>query len=191
MELRPRLGADHDIPAPDVTTGQREMNWIEDTHETREDRTEAAVVTGERIESGGSGGRVEATGRSVTLVARERFDHLGRDIQGATVAVQGYGSAGVTTARPLRAAGADIVAVSDSAGAIHDPGGLGQETLGAHERETGQVTDYPGVAELSNERLLTLDVDLLVPAAVEHATRRRSGPLTCGPIRSSRRRTAR
>jgi glutamate dehydrogenase (NAD(P)+) len=168
-ELRPLIGEDRDIPAPDVNTGQREMNWIKDTYETLADTTAPGVVTGKSLQSGGSEGRASATGQSVTLAARELFDHLGRDISAATVAVQGYGNAGATAARLLDERGADVVAVSDSAGAIHDPEGLDLAAVSAHKAETGQVTGVPGTTALSGEALLTLDVDLLVPAALENA----------------------
>jgi len=168
-ELRPFVGENIDIPAPDVNTGQREMNWIKNTYETLENTTEPGVVTGKALDSGGSEGRVEATGRSVMLTARELFEHLGRDISGATVAVQGYGNAGSMSARLLEDLGADVVAVSDSAGGIHNPDGLDQSAVEEHKRETGQVTGFPGATEISNEGLLTLDVDLLVPAALENA----------------------
>jgi glutamate dehydrogenase/leucine dehydrogenase len=88
-ELRPLNGEDVDIPAPDVNTGQREMKWIKDTYETLERTTAPGVVTGKAISSGGSLGRVEATGRSVLVTAREVFKYLGQAIEGATVAVQG------------------------------------------------------------------------------------------------------
>ena len=169
-ELRPLVGEDRDIPAPDVNTGQREMNWIKDTYETLENTTEPGVITGKAIESGGSEGRVEATGRSVMLVAREAFSYLGRDIADATVAVQGYGNAGSVAARLIDDRGADVVAVSDSSGAIHEPGGLDIEAVKEFKRETGSVTGFDGAtAEISNEALLTMDVDLLVPAALENA----------------------
>ncbi|OYR59591.1 glutamate dehydrogenase, partial [Halorubrum sp. E3] len=100
-ELRPLIGEDRDIPAPDVNTGQREMNWIKDTYETLENTTAPGVITGKALDSGGSEGRVEATGRSVALAAREAFDWLDRDIEGATVAVQGYGNAGSIAAALL------------------------------------------------------------------------------------------
>ncbi|MFC6725868.1 Glu/Leu/Phe/Val dehydrogenase, partial [Halobium palmae] len=97
-ELRPLIGEDRDIPAPDVNTGQREMNWIKDTYETLERTTAPGVITGKALDSGGSEGRVEATGRSTMLTAREAFDYLGKEIEGATVAVQGYGNAGSVAA---------------------------------------------------------------------------------------------
>ncbi|EMA68744.1 Glu/Leu/Phe/Val dehydrogenase [Halorubrum aidingense JCM 13560] len=168
-ELRPLIGEDRDIPAPDVNTGQREMNWIKDTYETLENTTAPGVITGKAIDSGGSEGRVEATGRSTALAARETFDWLGREIEGATVAVQGYGNAGSVAAALLDDLGADIVAVSDSSGGVHDPDGFDPRAVKAHKIETGSVTEYDDAAAVTNDELLTLDVDLLVPAALENA----------------------
>ncbi|MFB6135803.1 MAG: Glu/Leu/Phe/Val dehydrogenase [Halobacteriaceae archaeon] len=169
-ELRPFIGVDRDVPAPDVNTGQREMNWIKDTYETLEDTTEPGVITGKDLDSGGSEGRVEATGRSTMLAARELFDYLGRDLEGATVAVQGYGNAGSIAAYLLQDQGADVVAVSDSTGAIHNPDGLDARGARDHKAETGTVVGYEEAEEeLTNEELLTLDVDVLVPAALENA----------------------
>ncbi len=169
-ELRPLIGEDRDIPAPDVNTGQREMNWIKDTYETLENTTAPGVITGKAPDNGGSAGRVQATGRSTTFAAREIFDYLGRDLADATVAVQGYGNAGWIAAKLIEQHGGTVVAVSDSSGAIHDPAGLDTVAVKEFKRETGSVSDYGGAtAELSNEELLTLDVDLLVPAALENA----------------------
>lgn len=169
-ELRPLIGVDRDIPAPDVNTGQREMNWIKDTYETLEGTTEPGVVTGKALDSGGSAGRVEATGRSVMLAAREAFAYLDRDITTATVAVQGFGNAGAVAARLISELGADVVAVSDSSGAIYHPEGLGVPAVERHKTATGSVLGYEGAAdEFDNETLLTMDVDLLVPAALENA----------------------
>jgi glutamate dehydrogenase/leucine dehydrogenase len=168
-ELRPFIGEDKDIPAPDVNTGRREMNWIKDTYETLENTTEPGVITGKAPDSGGSAGRVEATGRSVMLTAREAFDYLGKDIEGATVAVQGYGNAGSVAAKLLADLGASVVAVSDSSGAAYDPDGLDTRAVKARKSETGDVTDYDTPNTLTNEELLTLGVDLLVPAALENA----------------------
>ena len=171
VELRPLIGEDRDVPAPDVNTGQREMNWIKDTYETLENTTEPGVITGKAIESGGSRGRVEATGRSTILTAREAFSYFDRETEGASVAVQGYGNAGSVAARLIDAElGADVVAVSDSSGAIHDPKGLDPDAVKAFKNETGSVSGYDGATEeFGNDELLTLDVDLLVPAALENA----------------------
>jgi len=168
-ELRPFVGENRDIPAPDVNTGQREMNWIKDTYETLENTTEPGVVTGKAIDSGGSAGRVEATGRSVMLAAREAFAYLDRELAGATVAVQGFGNVGRIGARLLAEQGATVVAVSDSSGAVYDPDGLDTEAVATTKAETGDVVDHEGVETLTNEELLTLDVDILVPAALENA----------------------
>ena len=169
-ELRPLIGPERDIPAPDVNTGQREMNWIKDTYETLEHTTAPGTVTGKAIASGGSEGRVEATGRSVMLTAREAFDYLGTDLADATVAVQGYGNAGAIAARLLDERGATVVAVSDSSGAVHGEEGLDAAAVKGHKNETGSVVGYPDADEvLSNRELLTLDVDLLIPAALENA----------------------
>ncbi|WP_254822172.1 Glu/Leu/Phe/Val family dehydrogenase [Haloglomus halophilum] len=170
-ELRPVIGEDQDIPAPDVNTGQREMNWIKDTYEKLENTTAPGVITGKAIDSGGSEGRVEATGRSVMLTSREAFDYLGKRIEGASVAVQGYGNAGSVAAKLLESElGANVVAVSDSSGAVYHEGGLDAAAVRDHKDETGAVTGYDGAKEeLTNEELLTLDVDLLIPAALENA----------------------
>jgi glutamate dehydrogenase (NAD(P)+) len=169
-ELRPFIGVDKDVPAPDVNTGQREMNWIKDTYEKIENTTAPGVITGKALENGGSQGRVEATGRSTMFAAREVFDYLGKDIEGASVAVQGYGNAGSVAAYLIDDLGADVVAVSDSSGAIHNPDGFDTRRVKQYKADTGSVTGYDSaVDEFSNEDLLTLDVDLLVPAALENA----------------------
>ena len=168
-ELRPIIGEDRDIPAPDVNTGQREMNWIKNTYETLENTTAPGVITGKAIDSGGSAGRVEATGRSTTLAARETFDWLGRAVEEATVAVQGYGNAGSIAAALLDDIGATVVVVSDSSGGIYDPDGFDPRAVKQHKSETGAVAGYDGTEPITNDELLTMDVDLLVPAALENA----------------------
>jgi len=168
-ELRPLIGEDRDIPAPDVNTGQREMNWIKDTYETLEHTTAPGVITGKALDSGGSEGRVEATGRSTMIAAREAFEWLGRDLADATVAVQGYGNAGAIAARLIDEAGGTVVAASDSSGGIYDPAGFDAAAVAEHKAETGTVVSYGDTEEITNEELLTLDVDLLIPAALENA----------------------
>jgi glutamate dehydrogenase/leucine dehydrogenase len=169
-ELRPLVGEDQDIPAPDVNTGQREMNWFKDTYETLEGRTEPGVVTGKAIESGGRQGRVEATGRSVMLVFGEAFEQFGWEITDATVAVQGFGNAGSVSARLLDELGADVVAASDSSGAIFNDDGLDVVAAKQHKAETGSLSGFEGASrEGANDELLTMDVDVLIPAALENA----------------------
>ncbi|MHC3438275.1 Glu/Leu/Phe/Val family dehydrogenase [Natrialbaceae archaeon A-gly3] len=169
-ELTPMIGVDRDVPAPDVNTGQREMNWIKDTYETLKNTTEPGVITGKALDSGGSEGRVEATGRSTVIAAREAFDYLDRDISEATVAVQGYGNAGWIAAKLVEELGATVVAVSDSSGGIYNEDGLDARDVKAFKNETGSVSGYADAdEELTNDELLTLDVDLLIPAALENA----------------------
>jgi len=170
-ELRPLIGEDQDIPAPDVNTGQREMNWIKDTYETLENTTEPGVITGKAVDSGGSEGRVEATGRSTMLATREMLDYLDRDVGETTVAVQGYGNAGWIAANLLEQEGATVVAVSDSSGAIYDEDGLDTRAVKDHKNETGSVVGYPDADDdtYTNAELLTMDVDVLIPAALENA----------------------
>jgi len=169
-ELRPMIGQDRDIPAPDVNTGQREMNWIKDTYETLENTTEPGVITGKDISSGGSEGRVEATGRSTVIAAREAFNYLDRDIENATVAVQGYGNAGWIAAKLVDEMGATVVAASDSTGGIYNEDGFDPVAAKEHKIETGSVVGYADADdEITNDELLTLDVDLLIPAALENA----------------------
>jgi len=170
VELRPLIGVDRDVPAPDVNTGQREMNWIKDTYELLEDTTAPGVVTGKSLDNGGSEGRVEATGRSVSIAAREVFDYLDRDVGEATVAVQGFGNVGSVAARLIDGLGASVVAVSDSGGGIYDPDGLDVPAVVEYKRETGRLAGFDGaVEEITNEDVLTLECDLLVPAALENA----------------------
>ncbi|OVE86091.1 Glu/Leu/Phe/Val family dehydrogenase [Natronolimnobius baerhuensis] len=172
-ELRPMIGEDRDIPAPDVNTGQREMNWIKDTYEDLENTTEPGVITGKNLASGGSEGRVEATGRSTVIAAREAFDYLGKDLEGATVAVQGYGNAGWIAAKLIDEMGATVIAASDSSGGIYNPDGFDPVAAKHHKNETGSVVGYEeSQEEITNEDVLTLDVDLLIPAALENAINR-------------------
>jgi glutamate dehydrogenase (NAD(P)+) len=167
--MRSLIGPEKDIPAPDVNTGPQTMAWIMDTYSIHHDYTIPGVVTGKPVELGGSEGRSTATGTGVFMLAGCAADYYDTPIENATVAVQGFGNAGSVAARLLDEAGADVVAVNDSAGGIYDPDGLDVPGVEAHKAETGQVTDYKDTSAISNEELLTLDVDILIPAALENA----------------------
>lgn len=169
VELATIIGEDRDIPAPDVNTGQREMNWIKDTYETLTGETAPGVITGKSLAHGGSEGRVEATGRSTVITAREALEYCDGDIDGATVAIQGYGNAGAITAQLAAELGATIIAVSDSSGGIYQEDGIDPIAARDHKAETGTVVGLAGTDEITNEELLTLEVDVLVPAALENA----------------------
>lgn len=176
-ELRPIIGPNRDIPGPDVNTGPREMNWLKNTYETLVDEEAPGVVTGKARANGGSRGRSEATGRSTALAAKEAFNYLGRDLEGATVAVQGYGNAGAGAASLIREMGARVIAVSDSRGGIYSTDGLDLKAVLDHKQTTGRVSGFAGAEqELTNAELLTLDVDLLIPAALENAIDRDIAP---------------
>src|SRR5206468_1318734 len=162
------LGPDSDVPAPDVNTNERVMAWVMDTYSMRMGHTVTAVVTGKPIEMGGSLGRREATGRGCMIVTKEALKHLGMPIQGATVAVQGFGNVGSVAAQLLTKEGCKIVAITDKTGGYHNPKGIDLDAALAHVRKTKHLEGFSGATPISNEDVLTLDVDVLVPAALEN-----------------------
>jgi glutamate dehydrogenase (NAD(P)+) len=166
-EISVIIGPERDIPAPDVNTNAQTMAWIMDTYSMHVGHTVPAVVTGKPISLGGSEGRNEATGRGGVVTIVEAARHLGLAMDGATVAIQGFGNAGATAAYLLEDLGARIVAVSDSRGGIHKPTGLDIRAVRAWKAEHGTVVGFPGASPLGNEALLELEVDILAPAALE------------------------
>ena len=162
------IGPQSDIPAPDVNTNPQVMAWIMDTYSMHAGYTVPAVVTGKPIALGGSEGRAEATGRGAVVTVSEAARHIGLDIIGATVAIQGFGNAGSVAAMLLDSMGANVVAVSDSRGGIYAPEGLDVKAVKSWKAELGTVVGFPGSAEISNAELLELEVDVLVPAALEN-----------------------
>jgi glutamate dehydrogenase (NAD(P)+) len=166
-ELSPVLGPDQDIPAPDIGTNEQTMAWIMDTYSVAQGHTVLGTVTGKPLALGGSAGRAGATSRGVALVALEALATAGVDPAKATAAVQGFGKVGRDTVRFLTEAGVRVVAVSDQYGGVHDPRGIAFDRLARHSDATGSVTDLPGADAIDREVVLELDVDLLVPAAVE------------------------
>ena len=166
-EIFDLIGPTVDIPAPDVGTSPKVMAWVMDTFSMKKGYVEPGVVTGKPIALGGSGGRLEATGRGLLFVTRETLRKLDRDLIGARIAIQGFGNVGSNAAKLLHGAGACVVAVSDVSGAIYDPRGLDMPRVLAYYRETGQLRGFPGTQLLDNEALLRLPVDVLLPAAME------------------------
>jgi len=156
-----------DIPAPDVNTNAQIMAWIMDTYSMHKGYTVPAVVTGKPIQVGGSLGRNEATGRGVMFTTREALKHRGIPIEGATVAVQGYGNVGSIAAFLLQDKGCKIIAASDTRGGIYNPKGLDARDVKRFKSETGTVVGYPGADVITNEELLELECDVLVPCALE------------------------
>jgi glutamate dehydrogenase (NAD(P)+) len=166
-EIFDLIGPTIDIPAPDVGTSPKVMAWVMDTFSMKKGYVEPGVVTGKPIALGGSGGRLEATGRGLLYVTRETLRRVGRDLSDATVAVQGFGNVGSNAARLVHSAGARVVAVSDVSGAIYNAAGLDMPRVLAYYRETGQLRGFPGTQQLDNRALLRLPVDVLLPAAME------------------------
>ncbi|GAA1749525.1 Glu/Leu/Phe/Val dehydrogenase [Aeromicrobium alkaliterrae] len=167
-EIAPLIGPDRDIPAPDLGTDEQVMAWMMDTFSAGAGHTALGVVTGKPLSLGGSLGRQTATSRGVTHVAIDALASRGIAVAGSRAAVQGFGKVGRYTARFLAEAGARVVAVSDEHGAIHDGAGLDVPALEAHVDTTGSVVGFARSEPLQHgDDLLTLPVDLLVPAAVE------------------------
>lgn len=163
------IGSTRDVPAPDVNTNPQVMAWMLDEYETIMGYREPGVITGKPITLGGSAGRTPATALGGLFAIREAAKHLNFTLKGATCAVQGYGNVG-SFAHKLGHTefGLKVVAVSDEFGAIYCADGLDPKTVGQHLRRTGKVKDCPGTENITNAELLELNVDILIPAAIEN-----------------------
>jgi glutamate dehydrogenase (NAD(P)+) len=178
-EMNILIGPEKDVPAPDLGTDARIMAWIMDTYSMQQGHSVPGVVTGKPVGVGGSRGRAEATGRGVLYITQEVCRARGMSLDGATVAIQGFGNVGSVTARLLHEAGARVVAISDSRIAIHNETGLDIEAFYRRRKAGGFIGDHPvhGIdsepregldhVDITNEELLTLPVDILIPAALE------------------------
>jgi glutamate dehydrogenase (NAD(P)+) len=167
-EIMDLLGPDRDVPGIDAGTTSQIMAWVLDTYAMHTRRTENAVVTGKPISLGGSLGRTEATGRGILISAREAMQRLGKPLAGATLAVQGFGNVGSQSARLLHEAGARMVAVSDLKGAIRNDRGIDTHALLKYHAEFKTVVGFKGAEAMDPRELLTMPVDILVPAATEN-----------------------
>src|SRR5262245_14321518 len=162
------IGPESDIPAPDVNTNERVMAWIMDTYSMHTRHSVTAVVTGKPVEMGGSLGRRDATGRGCMIVTREALNHLKMPVKGIRVAVQGFGNVGSKAARLMANEGMNIVAISDNSAAVYNPKGVNVDAALTWIKEHRYLKGYPGGEAIAKDELLTLDVDVLVPAAVEN-----------------------
>jgi glutamate dehydrogenase (NAD(P)+) len=169
LVLRDAIGTNKDVPAPDVNTGEREMAWMMDAWRMIHGEYARGVVTGKPISLGGSAGRREATGRGVVFCIEQAAADLGLELAGATVAVQGYGNVGGTAGRLLAELGAKVVAVSDVSAAVYHPEGLDAAAADAHVRAGRPLVEMGECEQIGRDDLLSLDVDILVPAALENA----------------------
>ncbi|MGO4541323.1 Glu/Leu/Phe/Val family dehydrogenase [Paenibacillus sp. 2TAB19] len=161
------VGPDKDIPAPDVYTTPQIMGWMMDTYSRLSGKYSPGVITGKPLIIGGSKGRNEATAQGCVYTILAALKDKGLAVEGATAAIQGFGNAGRIAARLLSEAGCKIVAVSDSKGGIYNAEGLDVEYIG-QLKDTASISDYGQQYAISNEQILELDVDILVPAALEN-----------------------
>jgi glutamate dehydrogenase (NAD(P)+) len=167
-EISVLIGPERDIPAPDVNTNAQTMAWIMDTYSMHKRHTVTAVVTGKPVAMGGSLGRREATGRGCMFTTREALKRLGMPMRGAKVAVQGFGNVGSVAADLLQKHGATIVAVSDKSGGVYNANGLDIGDVIKWTSEKKLLSGYPKADQITNEQLLTLPCDVLLPAALEN-----------------------
>jgi glutamate dehydrogenase (NAD(P)+) len=165
-EISIMVGPESDIPAPDIGTNPQVMAWIMDTYSMHKGYTVPAVVTGKPVAIGGSEGRLEATGRGVTVVAHEAAKMLGFGLEGARVVIQGFGNVGSATAKLMHQAGAKVVAISDARGGIYNPNGLDIPSLLHCAGRDGCIQAYRDADHITNKELLELPCDILVPAAI-------------------------
>jgi glutamate dehydrogenase (NAD(P)+) len=168
------LGPDSDVPAPDVHTNERVMAWVMDTYSMHVRHTVTSVVTGKPVEMGGSLGRREATGRGCMIVTLDALKHLGMPVQGTTVAVQGFGNVGSVAAQLLHREGCRITAISDRTGALYKADGIDVEAAVKYVRQHRSLEGFTGGDRIGNDELLTLDVDVLLPAALENVITRKN-----------------
>ena len=161
------IGPEEDIPAPDMNTNMQTMAWMMDTYSMLKGHTALGVVTGKPLVLGGSLGREEGTGRGVFYMVGESAKIIGKELKGLRVAIQGFGNVGSTAARLLFEQGSKVVAVSNSKGGIYNENGIDIESLIQHVKESKEISDFPDIEIITNEDLLTLDCDVLIPASIE------------------------
>ncbi len=175
-EIIDAIGPDRDVPAPDVNTNEQIMAWFMDTYSMHKGYTANAIVTGKPVALGGSLGRREATGRGVMIATREACTHLGVKLKGSTVAVQGFGNVGSVSADLLAKEGAKIVAVTDWKGGVYNKNGFDVPKLIDYALQHQTVSGFPDGEPLANADLFGLDVDILIPAALENQITMENAP---------------
>ncbi|CAN5505327.1 Glu/Leu/Phe/Val dehydrogenase [soil metagenome] len=161
------IGPNQDIPAPDVNTNPQTMAWVMDTYSMNVGYSAPGVVTGKPLALGGSEGRLEATGRGCVYAIVEAAKSIELNLSAARTVVQGFGNVGAVAAELMAELGCAVVAVSDSGGGIYAPGGLDMRAVKAHKRRTGSVTGFAGAENVTNEEILELPCEVLIPAALE------------------------
>ena len=176
-EIIDAIGPEKDVPAPDVNTNEQIMAWVMDTYSMHVGHTTTSVVTGKPVELGGSLGRREATGRGIMIAARESAKHVGFNIKGARVAIQGFGNVGSVSADLLvKEVGAIVVGVADWKGGVFNAKGLDIPKLLEYVVQHKTVAGFPGADPLTNAELFKLDVEILIPAALENQITMENAP---------------
>ena len=168
------FGPESDVPAPDVNTNEQVMAWIMDTYSMHKRHTVTAVVTGKPIAMGGSRGRREATGRGVMIVVKEALRALNMPLHGTTVAVQGFGNVGSVAAKLLEQEGLTVVAITDKTGGVYNPHGIYVDEAIEYIKQNRFLEGFRHGEKITNEQILELPVDVLVPAALENVITRRN-----------------
>ncbi|HUU75147.1 MAG TPA: Glu/Leu/Phe/Val dehydrogenase [Methanoregulaceae archaeon] len=177
------IGPDRDIPAPDVYTNPQTMAWMMDEYSRIAGKTTFGVITGKPLSLGGSEGRLDATARGGWYVIREAARERGMELSGASVAVQGFGNVGSFAALlGPELSGCRVVSVSDSRGGVYNNDGLDIQALLAYKKSSGSVKGFPGAESINNQDLLALDVDVLIPAALENAVTYKNADRVRAPI---------
>ncbi len=180
QEIIPFIGPQVDIPAPDVGTNEQTMAWMMDTYSIHAGHTVPAVVTGKPVNLGGSLGRREATGRGVAFLVGRAMDALKLKPEGTTAVIQGFGNVGSVAAGTIARSGTSIIAVSDVSGGVYNQNGLDLNALDDHLAKHRTLAGFPGGEPISQEDLLLLPCDILVPAALERQiTEKNAGQLKC------------
>ncbi len=168
METISMIGPDKDIPAPDMGTNEQVMAWLMDTYSQQVGYAVPGVVTGKPVELGGSQGRTDATGRGLVYLIREAAEHIGVELKRATAVVQGFGNVGRSTAKFLEELGVRIIAVSDVTTAIYNENGISVNSMVEHVDANRMLKGFPDGQEMSNQEMLELPCDILVPCAVQN-----------------------
>jgi glutamate dehydrogenase (NAD(P)+) len=181
-EILPLIGPERDIPAPDLGTNEQIMAWIMDTYSTRAGYSVPGVVTGKPVSVGGSAGRAQATARGVTYITLATLKRLGMSVEDARVVVQGYGNVGGGTVQLLHDQGCIVVGVSDVKGGVYNPQGISPDALMRYKNRAGTLVGYEGGQAVTNEELLELECDVLIPAAIEGQLSERNADRVKAPV---------
>jgi glutamate dehydrogenase (NAD(P)+) len=179
-ELMEFIGPEKDVPAPDAGTNEQTMAWMMDTYSMHMRQTVTSVVTGKPVNMGGSRGRLEATGRGISIICDHAIQHLGMSIAGCRVIIQGFGNVGSNAAKLLFEKGYTILGIAEFDGGLYNPSGIDVSALLRHRKQAGTITGFTGAEAVDQHELLTRECDILIPAATENVvTSRNAADLKC------------